>query len=534
MPQPPPGMSAEIQRKLQEARERIEAMKRKANPTNVVPQRPALPATATASASTERDQAPKRLSGLNTAIHPSLMISQETGQIEIKALSSHLAPLPKPSFATVKANRQAASKLNRLQIVSPSTEFSDVTKNPYFDPNLGIKSAAPQTRKRKGFQFVSKGHYVEKGDQLRAETQLAQLRQKISENVKKAGMETDDASSTIAFRKPPPPEAEWWDVPLLKNKTYDDVGTPNALIHTPDTLITHYIQHPVPTKSVVQGHQPIVKPLILTKKERKKLRRQRRAELLREKQDKIRLGLLPPDPPKVKLGNLMRVLANESVQDPTKVEAEVRRQVAARREEHERQNKERQLTDEQRREKKKQKLAVDESRGLCCAVFKVQHLAHPQHRFKVEVNAKQLNLTGVAILNSQQCLVVVEGGAKSIKAYKKLMLRRIQWDTDPSDGESEADESSDDEEKANYGSDHQRHRARQGQNSGDTANDGPNYCALIWEGQIDKRHFKPFATRGYPTDGMAKACLAQGKLESVWDVAKRHQRHDMLHSHSDL
>ena len=39
-------------------------------------------------------------------------------------------------------------------------------------------------------------------------------------------------------------------------------------------------------------------PIMLTKKERKKIRTQRRRETEKEKQEKIRLGLMPPPPPK--------------------------------------------------------------------------------------------------------------------------------------------------------------------------------------------------------------------------------------------
>ena len=44
-----------------------------------------------------------------------------------------------------------------------------------------------------------------------------------------------------------------------------------------------------------------------------------------EKQDRIKLGLDPPPPPKVKLSNLMNVLTNESIKDPTAVENRVKR-----------------------------------------------------------------------------------------------------------------------------------------------------------------------------------------------------------------
>ena len=102
---------------------------------------------------------------------------------------------------------------------------------------------------------------------------------------------------------------------------------------------------------------------MLTKKERKKLRRQTRMEVQKEQQEKIRLGLVAPPEPKgqcdslhhslcshtctstmylysvrraclslfaVRLANLMRVLGTEAVQDPTKIEAHVRSQMAKR------------------------------------------------------------------------------------------------------------------------------------------------------------------------------------------------------------
>ena len=55
-------------------------------------------------------------------------------------------------------------------------------------------------------------------------------------------------------------------------------------------------------------------PVFLTKHEMKKLRRQNRREAWKEKQDKIRLGMIQPDQPKVKMSNLMRVLGTEAVQ----------------------------------------------------------------------------------------------------------------------------------------------------------------------------------------------------------------------------
>lgn len=66
----------------------------------------------------------------------------------------------------------------------------------------------------------------------------------------------------------------------------------------------------------------------------------------------------------------MKVLTSDAVQDPTKVEARVRREVAMRKVAHEKMNEGRKLTDEQRREKIENKKVEEEKKGLFGAVFK--------------------------------------------------------------------------------------------------------------------------------------------------------------------
>ena len=121
------------------------------------------------------------------------------------------------------------------------------------------------------------------------------------------------------------------------------------------------------------------------------MRKLRRKQELQDKRDRIRMGLLPPDPPKgrilfilkdvalqanlytclVRLANLMKVLTSDAVQDPTRVEARVRREVAMRKHTHEKMNAERKLTDEQRREKIETKKAEEDKKGIYGAVFKL-------------------------------------------------------------------------------------------------------------------------------------------------------------------
>jgi len=168
---------------------------------------------------------------------------------------------------------------------------------------------------------------------------------------------------------------EWWDAPFLPNKTYDDFFNDQAKLESEDSLITIYVQHPVPIEppnEAAHAASSKPRPLMLTTKERKKLRRQRRRELLKEKQDKIRLGLLPPDAPKVKLANMMRVLGQEAVLNPTEVEMRVREQVAARLQGHLDMNAERKLTHEERKAKEQKKKDEDVSKGIHVSLYRYE------------------------------------------------------------------------------------------------------------------------------------------------------------------
>lgn len=200
---------------------------------------------------------------------------------------------------------------------------------------------------------------------------MERLKEEVAAKVRQAGMEAEMDISDKTLKKEAPPVAEWWDVPFLPNQDYQDLNIQMVDPQQLTSLVTMYVHHPVPIQapSDMNGKPP-TRALMLTKKERKKLRRQRRNETQKDKQDKIRLGLLPPDPPKVKISNLMKVLGDAAIQDPTKVEAKVRKEMEERQKQHEKANEQRKLTPAERREKLKNKMASDQSSGNEVAVFK--------------------------------------------------------------------------------------------------------------------------------------------------------------------
>jgi U4/U6 small nuclear ribonucleoprotein PRP3 len=216
----------------------------------------------------------------------------------------------------------------------------------------------------------------------------------------------------------------------------------------------------------------------------------------REKQEKIRLGFEPPPEPKVKISNLMRVLGNEAIQDPTKMEAHVREQMAKRLQKHEEMNAARKLTPGERKAKKVKKLQEDTAgSGVHVAVYRVLELGNPAKKFKLETNAKQRYMTGTVVLHKDVNVVLVEGGPKQQKAFKDLMLRRIKWEED-----TITSRKSDKEDKA-------------------ASAPLANRCELVWEGLAKERCFGELQFKACPLEKLAREHFRAHGAESYWDMA---------------
>ncbi|KAJ1336665.1 hypothetical protein BSLG_006984 [Batrachochytrium salamandrivorans] len=381
-----------------------------------------------------------------------------------------------------------------------SVEFKDPSKNPYFDPGLKASSAiAPKMRPSRGLRFVQHGKYIDIAEKQRALLTLEKLKRDIAEKIKATGIEKEiDLVSDRSLRTEPPPSVEWWDLNLVVDGSYDNFD-PSARLVDEDNLINNLVQHPVPIDPPAEPNAPPPRPIMLTIKERKKLRRQRRQEDRKERSEKIRLGLLPPEQPKVRIANMMRVFGEEAISNPSMVEAKVRQQIAARKQKHIDLVASTKLTDVQRKEKLRKQLLEDTSLIVHVAVFRIDDLTHPQHTFKVTQNAQQYNLTGAAIVQPGLNAVIVEGGPKGIKAYKKLMLRRIDWEQKNSNEGDQDDE-------------------RDGQYDETDSISAPKRCLLVWEGEVTERSFRTFRFKSLPTDSMVREYLKKMHAVQYWDA----------------
>jgi U4/U6 small nuclear ribonucleoprotein PRP3 len=355
--------------------------------------------------------------------------------------------------------------------------------NPY------LSDPAPSRTRRGGLNFTHNLHErpaMVAANEMRRKANLEAMKKRIQAQTSKAGL--DDTTETTAFEVPMPPDVEFWDEGL-----HSGIDT--------NELITNLVVHPIliePPQEKFVSSKPV--ELMLTEKERKKLRRIRRLEVHKEEQAKIRLGLVPTPAPKIKHSNVMRVYGEMAVQDPTAVEAMVNKQVADRLTSHLQANAERQLTKEEKLEKLKLKAAENAKAGLNLMVFKVSLTKDEllgKHRFYIDCNAKDWHdLTGVCIISQPFSLIIVEAGEKASRAYKKLLLNRVKWKAILEGGGEVQDP-----EKWKGVED--------------------NTCVLLHQGQIRDRKFKKWGgLRDTETETQAKEALARAKLDNFWVQAK--------------
>lgn len=383
--------------------------------------------------------------------------------------------------ANIRAKRREQFKINQEKVQE------DIQENKYFDSRVTLKASQ---RTKRIFRFHEKGKFEQLAQRLRTKAQLEKLQQEIAQAAKKTGITSATKLALIAPKKELKedeiPDVEWWDAVILCTDSYDEMPSKDTPINHKYDGVTTLIEHPTQMKPPMEPVKPDFLPVYLTKKERKKLRRQNRREAWKEKQEKIRLGLEPPPEPKVRMANLMRVLGNEAIQDPTKIEAHVRAQMVKRQKAHEEANAARKLTADQRREKKIRKIKEDTSLGIHVSVYRVHDLSNPSKKFKVETNANQLFMTGCVVLYRDCNVVVVEGGPKQQKKFKRLMLNRIRWAEDQI---KKVDDKI------------------------------PNKCVLVWEGTTKSRSFGEMKFKVCPTENFAREHFKKIGVEHYWDLA---------------
>ncbi|CAD8064217.1 unnamed protein product [Paramecium primaurelia] len=457
----------------------------------------------------------------------------ETEEGKLKDISGKIIRLnDQAKSLKINQERQKLDKIQEMLKIQNNLKDALNDKGRFLDKNVTIQRSNLKRQKRKllAFNFIENGN-IDKEQVQQTSVQIqdeekdkVQVQEKEIQNLTTTSVQTNFKRVCVKMKHHDPiPNIEWWDVPLFPeyqanyipiNIESEQEHKQPATAHTQEEIqrnitfleqlqytdtnilldkITKLLEHPKPfvISELVQNREKAALPSFLTKKERKKRLRKIRMDIQKEKQDKIRLGLQKPSPPRITLQNMMAILGAEAQIDPSKAEQEVRRQIQARLDKHIKQNEEKKLTKEQRGDKLKLKWQKDAAQEIRVAVFRIDddlsstNLESKKLKFKVDMNAQQVSLQGVCLIanqNGQQVvpsIVVVEGGPKGIKFYKKLLLNRIKWRCDESK---------------------------------------PG-CVLVWEGVAKQHAFNKWRTIEIKSEAEGKRILAEKGVEQFWDLA---------------
>lgn len=394
------------------------------------------------------------------------------------------------NVSTLKVNMnqeiRARTEKNLLLAGKPLPDEAP-RQNKHFDPRMS--GAKLPIRESRSLRFVKPGKYI-------ARAQTMRMKQ-ISREMRSHQFDSESGELLTArgesVKLEPIPAVEWWDQQFVNNQDYDQP------VEGGGKAITNLIHVPVVLKPVSEDRAPPPMPIMLTVKERKRIKKIKKEEKKAEIQDKIRLGLMAPPEPKMRLSNMMRVLGTDAIMEPSAMEAKVRKQMADRQTAHEAHNAAMKLTPEQKKAKKHKKLTEDTSREVHVAVFRAGDLQDVGRRFKVDIHAQQYQMTGTAVLYGNCNVVVIEGGPKGIKKYIRLMMHRIQW---VPEGMNEGDVEEQEEEDED----------------GNLIRKVYKKCALVWQGTVAKRTFKQFRFEICRSEKTARQIFVNRGVPHYWDM----------------
>lgn len=307
--------------------------------------------------------------------------------------------------------------------------------NPYLNDETPLRRSKPLI-------FNQKGKYIALAEAARKQKEISDLK----------------ASLASAFIPTEPPKQEWWD-------DFDPCD------------ITNEIWVPAPIDPPADRLDAGEIKAYMTKREMKRMRKHDRYEKRREAQDRIRLGLDPPPPPKISQKNVVAVIGAEYYADPTKFDVMAAQQVAKRRQRHEETNAANKLDAQSKWEKHVAKVERDKAKGLHCAVIKFSGVVSGERRYILDAAANKLLLAGVLLCTTPFSLAIVEGGGLEVKKFKKLAAK-----TNMRDDAGEAQ--------------------------------------LIWQGELRAARFKRWSTHAMPSKE-SKELLQNKNAQGFWDLAEQ-------------
>lgn len=256
-----------------------------------------------------------------------------------------------------------------------------------------------------------------------------------------------------------------------------------------------YTQHPTPQINSAKDKEDSTNlQFVLTKKERRSLKKIYKERKRKDEQEKIKLGLMKPKERKLKYSNMIQ-LFNGAIENPSQIYQKVENSYKEREKRMLEENEKNKLTKEERRKKFREKIEKDQEKGLYGYFFKIQKIYDIENynRFNswIKIFCKKYKISGFLIhfYKKQENFAYLEGGQKALNKIQKRIENKLKIEQNNLK-KKEEDKKNKEKNELNKNDNINDNDIKEKHNN-DSINNNFS-CILKWKGIIKKKNFYHF------------------------------------------
>ena len=260
-----------------------------------------------------------------------------------------------------------------------------------------------------------------------------------------------------------------------------------------------YTHHPVPLSNETKDKDDQINlQFMLTKKEKRSLKKIYQEQKRKDIQEKIKLGLIKPKEQKLTYGNMIQLFKNDSIINPSQVYQTVQNSYKEREKKMLEENAKNTLTKEQKKIKFRSKIDKDQEKGMFGYFFRVNKLYDISNYNKfnswIKIFSKKYKLSGFMIhfFKQKENFIYLEGGQKALNKVHKRIGNKLKIEENnlkKKEENKDNKEIKDDDKKKNVT---KKNNKKDEKEEGINENNKDYYCILKWKGMIKKKNFWNF------------------------------------------
>ena len=358
----------------------------------------------------------------------------------------------------VNINKKRENSINQLLSLIPGNEFINKKRKKNKLKNNFINNEKQQGEKdqykkiiekrkhliKKGFNFkeINLNFNIEKENKEMKKDDFLFKKEKNDENIQYTLINTNNIKYI--------PEYEPWDKELLNTILSDNNNINNYLSISEEDLnniiidkisnddpklldLISYNQHPTPQSNFVKDKEDSTNlQFVLTKKEKKSLKKIYHEQKRKDEQEKIKLGLMKPKETKLKYSNMIQLFNNGKNVNPSQIYQTVENSYKEREKRMLEENAKNKLTKEQKRIKFKEKIDKDQELGIYGYFLKINKIYDVENynRFNswIKIFCKKYKIAGFLIhfFKLNENFAYLEGGQKALNKIQKRINNKLK------------------------------------------------------------------------------------------------------------